>query len=71
MAFHIRYIHFIHQIIPFSFSNVLANFQKYIYKILAKNFDIFVVVYLSDTLYHIDNIDNFYAVYCIMYLLIV
>ena len=32
----------------FKLSNVLASFQGYINKILAKKLDIFVIVYLDD-----------------------
>ena len=37
---------------PFGLSNALATFQGYVNKILAKNLDIFVVVYLDDILIH-------------------
>ena len=33
---------------PFGLSNLLASFQGYINKILAKKLDIFVIVYLND-----------------------
>ena len=34
--------------ILFGLSNVLASFQDYINKILAKKLDIFIIVYLND-----------------------
>ena len=43
-----------------SFFNTLVNFQKYVNKILAKKFDIFVIVYLDDILIYTENPDQFY-----------
>ena len=40
---------------PFELTNVLANFQRYINKILAKKLDIFVTVYLDNIFIYIDN----------------
>ena len=34
----------------FGLSNTLAIFQEYVNKILAKNLDIFIIVYLDDIL---------------------
>ena len=51
-AFKTRYGHFEYQVMPFGLSNALATFQGYVNKILAKNLDIFVVVYLDDILIH-------------------
>ena len=40
---------------PFGLSNVLASFQDYINKILAKKLDIFVIVYLDDILIYSED----------------
>ena len=40
----------------FRLSNALASFQSYINKILAKKFDIFVIVYLDDILIYTKNL---------------
>ena len=42
--------------IPFRLSNALASFQSYINKILAKKFDIFVIVYEDDILIYIKDL---------------
>ena len=39
----------------FGLSNILASFHGYINKILAKKFDIFVIVYLNDILIYTKN----------------
>ena len=39
----------------FSLFNILATFQRYINKILAKKFDIFVIIYLDDILIDTKN----------------
>ena len=39
----------------FGLTNIPANFQKYINKILTKKFNIFVIVYLDNILIYIDN----------------
>ena len=40
---------------PFRLFNALASFQGYIYKILAKKLDIFVIIYLDNILIYIAN----------------
>ena len=40
---------------PFGLSNAPASFQGYINKILAKKFDIFVIVYLDDILIYTED----------------
>ena len=42
----------------FGFFNALANFQGYINKILAGKLDIFVIVYLNNTLIYIKDPDK-------------
>ena len=39
----------------FSFFNALATFQGYINKILVKNLDIFIIVYLDNILIYTKN----------------
>ena len=40
---------------PFGLSNTPATFQGYVYKILAKKFDIFIIVYLNNILIYTKN----------------
>ena len=40
---------------PFRLTNVLASFQRYINKIFAKKFDIFIIVYLDNILIYADD----------------
>ena len=40
---------------PFGLSNAPASFQRYVNKILAEKFDIFVIVYLDDILIYIKD----------------
>ena len=47
-AFQTWYGHFEYQVMRFGLSNPPASFQGYINKILAKKFDIFVIVYLNN-----------------------
>ena len=41
---------------PFNFSNILATFQGYINKILAKKLDVFIIIYLDDILIYTKNL---------------
>ena len=54
-AFRTRYGHFEYQVMPFGLSNASASFQGYINKILAKNLDIFVIVYLDNIFIYIED----------------
>ena len=40
---------------PFGLSNVLSTFQSYINKILAKKFNIFIIVYLDNIFIYIKE----------------
>ena len=40
---------------PFGLFNALPTFQGYVNKILAKKFDIFVIIYLDNILIYIEN----------------
>lgn len=53
---------------PFGVSNTLANFQRYINKILAEKLNIFVVVYLDNFLMNTKNSRQSYveAVYWVL-----
>ena len=42
----------------FRLTNMPASFQRYINKIFAKKFDIFVILYLDDILIYTDNDGN-------------
>ena len=55
-AFKTRYGHFEYQVMPFRLSNALANFQRYINKILAKKLKVFIIVYLDDILIYTKNV---------------
>lgn len=60
MAFKTRYSHFEYQIKPFGLSNALVSFQGYTNKILAKNFDVFIIIYLNDILIYIKDLEQAY-----------
>ena len=40
----------------FSLFNILANFQDYINKVLAKKLNIFIIVYLDDIFIYIKDL---------------
>ena len=52
------YDHFKYQVMLFGLTNALTSFQEFIYKILAEKFNIFVIVYLDDTLIYNDDDGN-------------
>ena len=54
-AFQTQYGHFKYQVMPFGLSNAPASFQGYINKILAKKFNIFVIVYFDDIFIYIKD----------------
>ena len=54
-AFQTRYGNFEYQVMLFGLSNAPATFQRYVNKILAKKFDIFVIIYLNDILIYIKD----------------
>ena len=43
---------------PFRLTNMPASFQKYINKIFANKFDIFLILYLDNILIYIDDNRN-------------
>ena len=43
---------------PFGLSYALATFQEYVNKILAKKFDIFVIVYLNNILIYTKDLEE-------------
>lgn len=47
--------------ILFRLSNAPANFQGYINKILAKKFDIFIIIYLDDIFIYIEDPNQSYV----------
>ena len=53
-----QYDHFEYQVMLFGLTNASASFQKYINKILAEKFNIFVIVYLENIFIYIDNNKN-------------
>ena len=57
-AFQTRYGHYEYQVLPFGLSNAPATFQAYINTILAKNLDVFVIVYLDDILIYSENVKD-------------
>ena len=44
----------------FGFFNALANFQRYINKILAEKLDIIIILYLDNILIYTKNLDKPY-----------
>ena len=55
-AFQTRYGHFKYQVIFFDLSNTPATFQRYINKILAKKFNIFIIIYLDNILIYTKDL---------------
>ena len=55
IAFRTRYGHFKYPVMLFGLFNPLTSFQGYINKILVEKLDIFIIVYLDDTLIYIEN----------------
>ena len=53
--FKTRYSYFKYQVISFELTNVPANFQRYINKIFAKQFNIFIIVYLDNIFIYIND----------------
>ena len=49
-VFRTRHGYFEYQMMPFDLTNAPESFQDYFNKILAEKLDIFVIVYLDDTL---------------------
>ena len=43
---------------PFGLPNALASFQGYINKILAKKFDVFLIIYLDDILIYTKDVNQ-------------
>ena len=56
MAFKTWYSHFKYHVIFFGLSNAPTTFKKYVNKILAEQFEIFVIVYLDDILIYIEDL---------------
>ena len=56
-VFYIQYCYFKYQVILFRLFNILANFQDYINKILAKKLDIFIIIHLNNIFIFIKNSD--------------
>ena len=57
-AFYTRYGSFKWLVIPFSLSNALSAFQRFMNDIFSDVLDVFVVIYLDNILIYSDNIDN-------------
>ena len=55
MVFRTHYGHFEYQVMPFRLTNRPATFQGYINKILAKKFDVFMIVYLDNIFIYIKS----------------
>lgn len=56
-VFETKYSYFEYQVIFFSLSHALANFQDYIIKILGTKLDVFIIIYLDDTLIYSNEAD--------------
>ena len=54
-AFRTRYSHFEYQVMSFGLSNAPVICQGYVNKILAKKWDIFVIIYVDDILIYTEN----------------
>ena len=67
-VFRTHYSHFKYQVMFFGFFNALAIFQGYVNKILAKKFDISLIVYLDDILIYTINLSqpHFKVVYWVL-----
>ena len=55
MAFKTRYDYFEYQVMPFRLTNIPASFQRFINKILAEKFDIFIIVFLDNIPIYTDD----------------
>ena len=56
IVFQTRYGYFKYQVILFGLPNAPTTFQRYINKILAEKFDVFVIIYLDDKLNYTKNL---------------
>ena len=56
-AFRTQYGHFKYQVMLFGLFNILASFQAYINKVLAKNLDVFIIFCPNNILIYIDKVD--------------
>ena len=54
-TFWTRYGHSEYQVMLFRLSNIPASFQNYINKILPEKLNIFVIIYLDDTLIYTED----------------
>ena len=59
-VFKTEYDHFKYRIMLFGLSNAPTSFQGYIYKILFKKLDIFVIIYLYDMFIYTKNLSQAY-----------
>ena len=58
MTFRTQYDYFKYQVMSFSLFNTSATFQGYLNKILAKKFNILVIIYLDDILIYTKNLEQ-------------
>ena len=54
-AFKTWYGYFKYWVMPFGLFNAPARFQSYINKILAKKLNVFVIIYLDNILFYIED----------------
>lgn len=65
MDFKTRYDYFECKVICFRLSHTLASFQKFIYKILAKKLDIFIIINFEDIfIYTKDQSQSYIDIAC-------
>lgn len=55
-----RYSYFKYQVIFFSLLNILTSFKSYIHKHFTNKLYIFIIIYLDNILFHIENANEKY-----------
>ena len=61
-AFRTRYDHFEYQVMSFGLFNAQASFKGYVIKIIAKKLNIFVIIYLDETLIYTEDPGQLYVI---------
>lgn len=60
-TFQTQYNYFEYQIMSFGLFNTSASFQDYVNKIFAKKLDVFVIIFLDNILFYIEDLSQLYV----------